>query len=128
MLHTPQQNAVAEQKNRTMVGASKAMLFDQGFSLFLWAKTYKTTVYIHNRCHHTTLGRKIPEEVFIASRLDVRHIYIFNSSCYCHVNADNGKKLEPSGEKGLLFGYRETSKEYDVYILSCKRIIVSRDF
>ena len=26
--HTPQQNGVAEQKNRTMVGAAKAMLFD----------------------------------------------------------------------------------------------------
>ena len=27
--HTPQRNGVAERKNRTMVGATKAMLFDQ---------------------------------------------------------------------------------------------------
>ena len=33
--HTPQQNGVAERKNRTMVGATKAMLFDQGLPLFL---------------------------------------------------------------------------------------------
>ena len=26
--HTPQQNGVADRKNRTMVGAAKAMLFD----------------------------------------------------------------------------------------------------
>ena len=26
--HTPQQNGVAERKNKTMVGAAKAMLFD----------------------------------------------------------------------------------------------------
>ena len=33
--HTPQQNGVAERKNKTMVGATKAMLFDQGLPLFL---------------------------------------------------------------------------------------------
>ena len=35
MPHTPQQNGVAERKNATMVGATKAMLFDQGLPLFL---------------------------------------------------------------------------------------------
>ena len=33
--HTPQQNGVAEQKNKTVVGVAKAMLFDQGLQLFL---------------------------------------------------------------------------------------------
>ena len=37
------------------------------------------------------------------------------------------KKLDPSGEKGLLVGYSEISKAYRVYILARKRIIVSRD-
>ena len=66
--HTPQQNGVAERKNRTMVGVAKAMLFDQGLPLFLWVKAYKTAVYIQNRCPHTTLGRKTPEEVFTGTR------------------------------------------------------------
>ena len=45
----------------------------------------------------------------------------------CHVHADNRKKMDPSGEKGLLVGYSETSKAYKVYIPVLKRIIVSRD-
>ena len=44
--HTPQQNGVAERKNMTMVGVAKAMLFDRGLPLFLWAKAYSTTFYI----------------------------------------------------------------------------------
>ena len=52
---------------------------------------------------------------------------IFGSVCYCHVHADTRKKLDPSGEKGLLVGYNETSKAYRVYILARKRIIMSRD-
>ena len=55
------------------------------------------------------------------------HIRIFDSVYYCHVHADNMKKLDPSGEKGLLVGYSETSKTYKVYIPARKRIIVSKD-
>ena len=50
MLHIPQHNGVAEWKNRTMVGAAKAMLFDQGLPLFHGPRhtglqfTFKTSV------------------------------------------------------------------------------------
>ena len=126
--HTPQQNGVAEWKNRTMVGAANAILFDEGLLLFLWAEAYKTVVYIQNRCPHTTLGRKTPEEVFTSTRRYVSHIRIFGSVCYCHVHVDNRKKLDSSGEKGLLVGYSVISKAYRVYIPARRRIIVSRYF
>ena len=127
MPHTPQHNGMVERKNGTMVGAAKAMLFDQGLPLFLRAEAYRTTVYIQNKCPHTALGRKTPEEVFTSTRLDVSHIGIFGIVYYCHIHADTRKKLDPSREKGLLVGYNETSKAYIVYIPARKRIIVSRD-
>jgi len=34
--HNPQQNGVAERKNRTIVGAAREMLDDQGLPLHLW--------------------------------------------------------------------------------------------
>ena len=73
------------------------------------------------------MGRKTPKDVFTCTRPDVSHIHIFGSVCYCHVLADTGKKLDPSGEKGLLVGYSKTLKEYIIYIPTRKRIIVSRD-
>ena len=73
------------------------------------------------------MERKTPKEVFTGIRPDVSHIRIFGSVCYCHVHADNRKKLDPSREKGLLVGYSEISKAYRVYILAHRRIIVSRD-
>ena len=125
--HTPQQNGVVERKNMNMVGAAKAMLFDKGLPLFLWAEAYMTAVYIQNRCSHTALGRKTPEEVFTGTRPDVSHFRIFGSVCYCHIHVDTMKKLDPSGEKGLLVGYSETSKANRAYIPARKRIILSRD-
>ena len=36
--HNPQQNGVAERNNRTLVGATGAMLHDQGLPLHLWVE------------------------------------------------------------------------------------------
>ena len=84
-------------------------------------------MYIQNRCPQTTLGRKTPEEVFTGTRLDMSHIHVFGSLCYCHVHVDNRKKLDPTREKELLVCYNNISKAYRVYIPSHRRIIVSRD-
>eukprot|EP00253_Pinus_taeda_P002857 PITA_02857 len=62
--HNPQQNGVAEQKNRTIVGAAWAMLHDQGLPLHLWVEACNTAVYVQNRCPHTILGMSTPEEAY----------------------------------------------------------------
>ena len=36
--HNPQQNGVAEKKNRTIMGAAQVMLHDQGLRIHLWAE------------------------------------------------------------------------------------------
>jgi len=36
--HNPQQNGVAERKNKSIVGAANAMLHDQGLPLHLWVE------------------------------------------------------------------------------------------
>ena len=45
-LYNPQQNGVAERKNRTIMEAVRAMLHDQDISMHLWEKDSKTTVYV----------------------------------------------------------------------------------
>ena len=41
-------------------------------------------------------------DVFTGTRLDVSHIRIFDSVYYCHVHADNRKKLDHFGEELLV--------------------------
>jgi transposase InsO family protein len=36
--HSPHQNGIAERKNRTIVGAARAMLNDKGLPMHLWAE------------------------------------------------------------------------------------------
>ena len=62
--YNPQQNRVAERKNRSIVGAAKAMLNDHGLPLFLWAEVCNNAVYLQNRSPHRALGHVTPEEAF----------------------------------------------------------------
>ena len=44
--YTPQQNGVSKRKNRSIVGATKAMLHDQDLPKFMWDEACNTTIYL----------------------------------------------------------------------------------
>jgi transposase InsO family protein len=44
--YNPQQNGVAERKNRSIIDFAKAMIHDQELPMFLWAEVCNTTVYV----------------------------------------------------------------------------------
>ena len=75
--YNPQRNGVVERKNRTIVGAAKAMPHDQGLPLFLWAEACNTAVYLQNRSPYRALGHVTSEEAFSGKKPDVGHFRIF---------------------------------------------------
>ena len=44
--YNPEQNGVAERKNRTIFWAAKAMFYDQDLPKYLWEEACNTTIYI----------------------------------------------------------------------------------
>jgi len=79
--YTPDQNAVVQRKNLSIIEATHAMLHDQGLPKFLWGEAPNTVVYVQNRCPHQALDSKIPEEVFISKKLDVSHLEFLVAPC-----------------------------------------------
>ena len=102
--YKPQQNDVAERKNRSIGGAAKAMLHDQGLLLLLWAEACNTAVYLQNRSPHRALGHVTPEEAFFGKNPDVGHLRIFGCIAYSYVPKEKRTKLEPTTEKGIFVG------------------------
>jgi hypothetical protein len=47
--YTPEQNGVAERKNRSIVEATRAMLEEKSMPKFYWAEAVRTAVSIQNR-------------------------------------------------------------------------------
>jgi hypothetical protein len=127
MPYNPQQNCVAEKKNRTICEAAKAMMFDQDLPNSLWAEATSTVVYIQNKCPHAILKDKTPEEVFSGIKPEVGHLRIFGCPVYIHVPKEKRTKMEPLGKKGVFVGYSENSKAYRIYVPGQRQIEVIID-
>ena len=44
--HNPQQSGVAKRKNRSIEEIVKALMNDQGLSMYLWGEATMTTIYV----------------------------------------------------------------------------------
>jgi hypothetical protein len=105
--YNPQQNGVAERKNRTICEAAKAMMFDQDLPNSLWAEATSIAVYIQNRCPHAILKDKTPEEIFSGTKLEVGHLRIFG----CPMSLRRrGQRWNPRARKGFLWGTARTPR------------------
>jgi hypothetical protein len=125
--YNPQQNRVSKRKNRAITGATRSMLHDHSFPLYLWVEVSATAVYLQNMSPHRILGKMSHEEAFTGRRPVVEHIRIFGCLTYCHVPSERMTKLDPTAQQGILVGYSEVSKAYHIYIPSLRRVVVSRD-
>ncbi|XP_059067683.1 uncharacterized protein LOC131858460 [Cryptomeria japonica] len=83
---------------------------------FLWAEASKIAVYIQNRCPHRRLKNITPKEAFTEVKPDINHLRIFGKPVNVHAPKEKRTKLEPSGKKGILVGYSESSKAFHIYI------------
>ncbi|GJX40605.1 putative ribonuclease H-like domain-containing protein [Tanacetum coccineum] len=119
---TPQQNGVAERKNRTLIEAARTMLADSKLPTMFWTEAVSTACYVLNRVLVTRPHNKTPYELLSGKVPNVSHLKPFG----CHVTilntSDHLGKFEGKADEGFLVGYSAHSKAYRVYNLSNKRI------
>ncbi|GJR33941.1 retrovirus-related pol polyprotein from transposon TNT 1-94 [Tanacetum coccineum] len=61
---TPQQNGVAERRNRTLIEAARTMLVDSKLPTTFWAEAVNTACYVQNRVLVVKPHNKTPYELF----------------------------------------------------------------
>ncbi|GKF94230.1 retrovirus-related pol polyprotein from transposon TNT 1-94, partial [Tanacetum coccineum] len=64
---TPQQNGVAERKNRTLIEAARTMLADSLLPIQFWAEAVHTACYVLNRVLVTKPQMKTWENLLISA-------------------------------------------------------------
>ncbi|GJS34861.1 putative ribonuclease H-like domain-containing protein [Tanacetum coccineum] len=70
---TPQQNGVAERKNRTLIEAARTMLADLLLPTIFWAEAINTACYVQNRVLITKPYNKTPYELLIDKLVERRN-------------------------------------------------------
>jgi hypothetical protein len=125
--YNPQQNGVAERKEKTIMEAMKTMIHDQDLPMHLWAETTITTMYVHNRFSHSALGFKTLEAMFSRKKPEVSHLKIFGCPVFVHVPKEKRTKLDHLGKKEIFVGYCEVSKAFRIHIPGYHHIDINRD-
>uniref|UniRef100_A0A6N2K750 Integrase catalytic domain-containing protein n=1 Tax=Salix viminalis TaxID=40686 RepID=A0A6N2K750_SALVM len=124
--YSPQQNGVAERKNRTIVEMARSMMTEKCLPLNFWAEAVNTAVYLQNRCCTNSLTNKTPFEAFTGRKPGIKHLKLFGCICYIHIPAHLRQKLDGKAEKGIFVGYGNCEKGYRVYVIQSKKIVLSR--
>eukprot|EP00253_Pinus_taeda_P022296 PITA_22296 len=125
--YTPQQNGVAERKNRTIMDMARSMLKAKNLPNDYWAEAINCATYILNRCPTKAVMNRVLEEAWSGRRQGVTHMKVFGCVAYAHIPDQLRRKLDRKGEKCLFIGYSEESKAYRLYMPSTKKFFVSRD-
>ncbi|GJW48469.1 putative ribonuclease H-like domain-containing protein [Tanacetum coccineum] len=68
---TPQQNGVAERKNRTLIKAARTMLADSKSPTTFWAEAVNTACYVQNTVLVIQPHNKTPYELFLGRKHDL---------------------------------------------------------
>lgn len=125
--YTPQQNGVAERKNRTIMEMARSMLKAKQLPNEYWAEAVACSVYILNRCPTKEVINKTPEGAWSKRKHNIAHLRVFGCVAYSLIPQELRKKLDDRGEKCIFVGYSEQSKAYKLYNPITKKLIISRD-
>jgi hypothetical protein len=125
--YTPQQNGVAERKNRTLKEMANCMIQSKGLSLQYWEEAINCESYIVNRTPTKALKNITPEEAWTKIKPEVSHFRVFGSIAWAHIPNEKRKALQPKSEKCIFVGYSEDVKGYRLLQPHCNEIILRRD-
>nr|GEV16693.1 hypothetical protein [Tanacetum cinerariifolium] len=94
---TPQQNNVAQRKNRTLIEAARTMLTDSKLPTTFWAEAVNTACYVQKSVLVVKPHFKTPYELFKG-------------------------KFDGKSDEGIFVGYSTTSKAFRVYNIRTRKV------
>ncbi|KAI3715006.1 hypothetical protein L6452_21969 [Arctium lappa] len=114
-VRTPQQNGVAERRNRTIIEAARSMLNDFHLPTQFWAEAVNTACFTQNRSLIVKRFGKTTYELFHGRKPSISFLHIFGCQCFIINNKDQLGKFDPKADDGIFLGYSSISKAYRVF-------------
>ncbi|WZY99772.1 hypothetical protein YC2023_072101 [Brassica napus] len=125
--YTPQQNGVAERKNRHLMEVARSLMFQANVPERFWSDAVSTACYLINRMPTKVLKDQARFEVLNKRKPSLEYMRVFGCLCYVLVPGELRNKLEARSRKAMFIGYSTTQKGYKCYDPEARRVLVSRD-
>ncbi|GJX50628.1 retrovirus-related pol polyprotein from transposon TNT 1-94 [Tanacetum coccineum] len=112
---TPQQNRVAERRNRTLIEAAKTMLADSKLPTIFWAEAVNTACYAQNKVLVVKPHNKTPYELFHGKTPTLSFMRLFGCPVTILNTIDHLGKFGGKADEGFFVGYSLNSKAFKVF-------------
>ncbi|GJZ73728.1 putative ribonuclease H-like domain-containing protein [Tanacetum coccineum] len=109
---TPQQNGVAERKNRTLIEAARTMLVDSLLPTTFWAEAVSTAYYVQNRVLVIKPHNKTPYELLHGRPPSISFMRPFGCPVTILNTLDPLGKFDGKADEGFFIGYSINSKAF----------------
>lgn len=123
---TPEQNGLAERKNRTFQEMINAMLLHSELPLNLWGEALLAACHILNRIP-LKKNKISPYELWKGRKPNIGYFKVWGCLAYYKNTDPKRTKLGPRGIRCAFVGYATNSKAYRLLNLESNVIIESRD-
>ncbi|GJZ15497.1 putative ribonuclease H-like domain-containing protein [Tanacetum coccineum] len=112
---TPQQNGVAEKRNRTLIEAARTMLAYFKLLTTFWAEAVNTACYVQNRVLVVKPHNKTPYELFHGITPTLSFMRPFGCPVTILNTTDHLGKFDGKADEGFCVGYSLNSKAFRVF-------------
>ncbi|CAN1753617.1 Retrovirus-related Pol polyprotein from transposon TNT 1-94 [Linum perenne] len=132
-VETPQQNGIAERKNRHLLEVARALLFSSQVPKYLWGDAIRTATYLINRLPSRVLKFESPRQILlslfphITSFSSDLPLKVFGCTAFVHLSPQHRSKLEPRSLKCVFLGYSPNQNGYKCYNPSTRKTYHSKD-
>nr|GEW47428.1 putative ribonuclease H-like domain-containing protein [Tanacetum cinerariifolium] len=112
---TPQQNGIAERKNRTLIEAARTMLADSLLPIPFWTEAVNTACYVQNKVLVTKPHNKTLYELLHGRTPSIGFIRPFGCPMTILNTLDSLGKFKGKVDERFLVGYSVSSKAFIVF-------------
>ncbi|KAK1607177.1 hypothetical protein QYE76_030850 [Lolium multiflorum] len=123
--YTPQQNGVAERKNRTLMDMARSMMAEYKSRYNFWAEAISTACHSSNRLYLRKGLNKTPYEILTGNKPNISYFKVFGCKCFYQIKGVRLSKFAPKALEGIFVGYGAESHTYRVFDVSSGIIIES---
>ncbi|KAI3725477.1 hypothetical protein L1987_65265 [Smallanthus sonchifolius] len=102
---TPQQNGVAERRNRTLIEAARTMIIDSKLHVTFWAEAVNTACFVQNRVLITKSCKKTPYEIMYKRKPVIDFFRKFGCIYTMLYTSDHLNKFEAKAKGCYFLGY-----------------------
>ncbi|KAI3819481.1 hypothetical protein L1987_13320 [Smallanthus sonchifolius] len=121
--YMPQQNGVAERKNRTLIETARTMLSDVKLPVTFWAEAVNTACHVLNRVLVVKRHNKICYELINNRLPNLDYLVPFGSPCSLLLQyKDRQSKFHAKAVEGIFLGYVANSPCKRVYNIGTRTV------